>query len=203
MYCFMCGRPAASQCPICRRFYCPHHGGRRCVECTRSAVESGALPFQTTDASLIIVSETQSLEPVRSGSLQRTIAVGAQQECQGLILSLISIEVYDDGFVANFRLAVAGPPKSAEQLPGVMPILTASATESDNVVYFAYPRPAMGPPGDWYASLRFAPPLRDTSRYLTIAVIKIEWLPRQPSSKIIEWLGPWTFEVTLIADAPC
>ncbi len=202
MHCFICSQPAIGQCPICWRFYCPQHGNRRCVECARSAPEFGAIPFQTTDETPITLSEAYSLEPVRSSALQRVIAVGAQQECHELILSLISIEVYDDGFAANFRLALAGPPKSTEQLPGVTPILAASAAESDKVVYFASSNPAMGPSGDWYTSLRFAPPLRDTSSSLTIAVVKIEWLPGQPFSKMIEWLGPWTFEVALTADAP-
>lgn len=160
------------------------------------------MPFQTTDETPITGVEFQSLEPVRSSHLQRVIAVGAQQECRGLILSLISVEVYDDGFAANFRLALAAPSDSAEQLPGAMPILAASAAESDKVVYFASPSPSMGPHGDWYASLRFEPPLRDASRHLTIAVIKIEWLPRVPFSKIVEWHGPWMFEVTLTADVP-
>ncbi len=159
MHCFICGQPVIGQCPVCWRFYCSQHGNRRCVECVRSEV----VPFQTANEGPIIVSEVQSLEPVRSSTLQRVIAVGAQQKCRGLMLSLIAIEVYDDGFAVDFRLALADPSKSAEQFPGGMPILAASATGVDQMVYFASPISAMGPPGNWYTSLRFAPPLRDTS----------------------------------------
>jgi hypothetical protein len=202
MHCFMCSQPAIGQCPVCWRFYCSQHGNRRCIECAHAAPELRSIPFQTTDETPIIVSEARSLEPVRSSALRRVIAVGAQQKCRGLILSLIAIEVYDDGFAVDFRLALADPSKSAEQLPGVVPILAASAAGSDQAVYFASPISAMGPPGNWYTSLRFAPPLRDTSSPLVMTVIKIDWLPLPPSSRMIEWPGPWTFDVTLTADAP-
>jgi hypothetical protein len=137
------------------------------------------------------------VEPIRVSALQRVIASGEQQEYRGLTLSLVSIEVFDDGFAASFRLAFADS-SAAEQVPGLIPLLAVSAADEHGVAYYASPTPALGPRGDWHAAIRFEPALRHAGGQLTISIIKIEWLPTPPASDAdAKWYGPWTFQVAL------
>lgn len=194
MICFVCSEPAVGQCQVCWRFYCSQHGDRRCVECSHSTPSSEFMKPQGVGISSV---EVRSLEPARVSNLQRVIASGEQQTYEGLSLSLVSVEVYDDGFAANFRLAFAES-TAARRIPGLTPLLAVSAMDAQGTTYYASPAPAIGPLGDWHATIRFEPALHSAAGQLTASIVKIEWLPAPPTSEIItKWYGPWTFQVTL------
>ncbi len=195
MHCFICNQPAIGQCQICWRFYCLQHGNRQCVECAGSVSRADAPRPDVTDTGPVSIA-VHPLGTIRSSQLQRVIALGERQEYQGLILSLISVEVYNDGFASNFRLTFTNS-TDARQAPGAAPVLMANARDALGTGYYAPSVLAMGPHGDWHASIRFEPALREKSDQLAVSVVKIEWLPQLPSSDIVKWFGPWTFQVPL------
>jgi len=196
MICFTCRQPAVGQCPICWRFYCSQHGNRRCFECFNSLPSSESAESQITGKGIASV-EIRSLELGRASQLRRVVTSMQQHEHQNLIISLISVEVYDDGFAADFRLTFADS-VVAEQMPGQVPILFAGGTNTDGTACYASPTPAIGSLGDWRALIRFEPALRSASGEVSLSVVKIEWLPMPSTANpITRWYGPWSFQVTL------
>lgn len=197
MICFKCDQQAVGQCPVCWRFYCPQHGNRRCNECayTTSGVEF--IGSRIISKGPITSVEVQPLEPIRVGRLQRVIVSGDHQEYKGLIIGLVCIEVYSDGFVAIFRLTLADS-TVAQHIPSPVPLLAATASDEEGTAFYASPQAAIGPIGDWHAIVRFEPSLRETSNRLSISIVRIEWLPIPPASSVItKWFGPWTFQIQI------
>ena len=154
-------------------------------------------------------------EPVRPRldcalrELVEVVAVGETVRVGDTTVSLLSLERYDDGFVAQFRLLHEYGRGDGDDdlavLSTAMPELRVSATDDQGHRYDVWPHGGGGGGGrgllSWRYAFRFAPAVPPAARAVTLAVEAIEWRRMDPETRRLvpasEVVGPWTFTVGL------
>lgn len=134
-------------------------------------------------------------------ALVRVLAVGQTRDVRGTKLTLLSVERYDDGFVAQFGLR-----REASDAAGTitMPDLLPEATDDRGGRYVAWPHGGSGGGHPsrmtWRCAFRFAPALDAAAAELRIEVPEIGLVRPDPAGEVSEEevvAGPWSFAVPL------
>lgn len=133
--------------------------------------------------------------------LVRVLAVGQTRNVRGTMLTLLSIERYDDGSVAQFWLRREASGAAGNiAMPDFLPV----ATDDRGGRYVAWPHGGSGggPPSriNWRCAFRFAPALDAAAAELQIEIPEIGLVRTDPSGEVSEEevvAGPWSFAVPL------
>ena len=115
MNCHIRADSATGQCQVCWKFYCAGHGDVACQPCQGQRSATGALPGW--DRIGTVIGEDRPPNPPRVSRptdierlpLQRVIAVGQNVLHGETEVTLVSLELFGEGFIANFRLTGWGP----------------------------------------------------------------------------------------------
>jgi hypothetical protein len=149
MICYICHQPSVGQCQACWKFYCESHGDVACQPCQQQ-LDAAHQPGRGTGR--ISVRQDVRRQSASPGSapppspeeqpLQRVIGV-TQTAGQGETeVTLVSLELYAAGFIANFRLR-GKPPNQPITGPfdGIFrPNYYPEASDDLGNVYYGSPR---------------------------------------------------------------
>lgn len=133
--------------------------------------------------------------------LVRVLAVGQTRDVRGTKLTLLSVERYDDGFVAQFwvRREMSDPTWTVAA-PDFLPV----AIDDRGGRYVAWPHGGSGGGHPsrmtWRYAFRFAPALDAAAAELRLEVPEIGLVRPDPARDLSEEevvAGPWSFAVPL------
>ncbi len=135
------------------------------------------------------------------------LAVAQSVHTGSTTFSLLSVERYADGFVAQFRVGQEYSPDACGQQQQRFPELVCEATDDRTGRYTAWPTGGSGSAGQglrvWRLAYRFAPALDHAAQELRLIVVELVWrahalMPVEAERAV----GPWTFPVPLPPGAP-
>lgn len=194
MICHICAQPAIGQCKTCLKFYCAAHGDQLCQQC-KAKLPMGH--FSPTFAQTVLTSSSiGSGNPAASHSAkltegvpERVLGVGKTIQADGFQIVLLSVELYRDGFVANFRLIGERP--MFPMIPG----LSIEATDSIGNQYDGQAGSGTGTGQMWQTAFPFGPAVPSNAKGLRLTVREIT--VRGPGIEYLAPLvkGPWVFDV--------
>ena len=210
MNCHVCAESATGQCQICWKFYCAEHGDRVCQTCQkqRQAVRDPS----EWDRMDTVRGEHRPPRPPRPPgpdierqALQRVIGVGQNiqlGEAGETEVTLVSLELFEGGFIANFRLRGWGPgtnPHADLRQPGFIrsPEFYVEAIDDQDNKYQAFPGSGGGGRAHWRKSHRFSPELATAEGELHVTIEEIQWSPHGGGVRTLIETGPWQFDVPL------
>lgn len=111
-------------------------------------------------------------------------------------LTLISLELHEEGFAANFHLQVGEPSDSSQDF-GRMPSFQAQATDDQGGKYESSRGRGGGGDGHWRLTQNFIPDLAVSVRQLHVSIGEIQWMGRGSEVRSAIESGPWEFDVSL------
>ena len=145
----------------------------------------------------------EAFKDQRLEEIVRVIGVGERRVGGDLALTLLSVEIYRDGFVAQFHLVGGRPTEGASGMPG-FPQFTAAASDDRGTIYRERPYGGSGggnSPGrvSWRMASAFAPALGEGARALTLRVGEVAWstIAEGEMRASHTTAGPWEFVVGL------
>ncbi len=212
MRCYMCNESAIGQCRACWKFYCSQHVDEFFLSCSGLALPrrvrttftiEEAEPF-SQEQGPIGVRRLEVKRPAQSEALRHLIPVVITQEREGVEVTLLCVELYDSGFIINYRLRLVGEGRISQSQP-ILPLLSFSIRDSLGHTYTAGYDGTTGPLGDWRGSERVGPAISPEVEELTVVVTEIQWLsfaPKQETQQLQFQGGPWEFRVPLRPLAP-
>jgi hypothetical protein len=218
MVCHVCDAPAIGQCQVCWRFYCREHGEIICEPCNEKSPDWQASPGQS-DA---VLSHTLSVsgpdEPpptpeqlqemmkqmglVRKTILRRVVPVVQTQTVGDTQITLVSLDIYEECFVANVRMRMLERDRDPARGPFQgMPDLDWHVSDNTGREYSTTFGGGGGNSDEFRWEVTVAPAIADDVHQLDFVINQLEWraLPFMPNlgpKKKIE-PGPWRFEVAL------
>ena len=196
MNCHICGQPATGQCRVCWKFYCPAHGDLACQPCQqqRTADRGPSMVLMGhDDGSGSARPRPLRLDrrvPVRIIEAIDTVKYGETE------LTLISLEIYEDAFAANFHLQVGIQSDSSPGFRG-MPDFQMQATDDQGGSYESSRGRGGGGDANWRLTQNFTPNLAASARHLYVSIEEIQWLRGGPGDSPATESGPWAFDVRL------
>ncbi len=129
--------------------------------------------------------------------LVRVCAVAQTQVSDGISLTLLSLELYDDGFMGVFRLV----PGTSRPVP---PVLTLEVRDDRGGRYSGQMGGGSGGPGEycqWRLAYIFTPAIHAAARELYLEVGELRYLHYDKDrGGLVEddvQRGPWVFPVSL------
>jgi hypothetical protein len=132
--------------------------------------------------------------------LVRVCAVAQIQEQAGTTVGLLSLELYDDGFMGVFRLL----PKNGRVVP---PVLSLEVRDDRGGHYFGHMGGGSGGPGEhhqWRLAYIFTPAVDPAARELRIEVSELRYqhYDKERGAMVEDEAlrGPWVFTVPLVAE---
>jgi len=138
-------------------------------------------------------------------ALQRVIAV-AQKVQHGDTgeseSTLVSLELFESGFIANFRLRGWGPGTNPHDDPGQpsffrAPNYNVGAFDDHGIIYQGTPGGGGGGSAHWRNHHRFTPGLAMADGQIHFAIEEILWTPHRAGGRTMVETGPWQFDVSL------
>ncbi len=128
---------------------------------------------------------------------QRVIRVGTSQVHHGWSISLMSVELWDREFTANFRLHHAGE----ETLSPLLALTTRDDRGNEYRAEFSGGSGGGGPDSEqWHHIYDFTPALDPAARELRLEAAEVPWRawgPRGEGGIVAVARGPWAFAVPL------
>lgn len=212
MRCHMCHEMAVGQCQSCWKFYCQAHGDILCEQCKpeQPRTDVGAHTSLTAAHQIGHAEEegqgTSSHLPsslpgiMEARVLERVVPI-AQTKTQGSTeLTLLSLEVYDDGFILHYQLRALE--EEREVRPGVMifpghPEVIFEIRDDLGNEYKGFPGGAGGSHKQWRGEHRFTPRIDQKARTLHLRVEEVQWLAHGAGQRSRIQPGPWEFAVSL------
>jgi hypothetical protein len=210
--CYVCHQPSVGQCQSCWKFYCPDHGDVLCRACREQAprwdhspgtggfVEFGAgagghpdEPPPDIDAML------QEAGIPRRRVLLRVVPAVQTQTVGETQVGVVSLELYDDAFVANVqlrRLEERRPDNPFLAMPG-MPHFVFEASDDTGQTYTGSQSSGGGDGAEWKFEAVFTPALPEDATSLTLIVKELRWLAMGAGGRSRLEPGPWRFEIPL------
>jgi hypothetical protein len=197
MNCHICNRPAIGQCQACWKFYCAEHGDRLCDKCAHPAKTEE--PTGETEGPIIIAPWIVGAVEPTEGKILRVVPVILTRDQEGVEITIVSLELYDNGFLINYRLR---DPNQVGLVLGrratLIPILTFDVQNDLGQTYYGFPSAAtVGPPGDWRGIARLGSAIEQGVRELRVRVTEIEWRSWHPEQKNVTQQGLWEFQIRL------
>ncbi len=134
------------------------------------------------------------------------LPVGTSHRAGDETVTLLSVERYRDGFLAQLRvLAEYAPPAPLPERAGLLPEVHLAATDDRGGAYTPWPHGGSGGGGrgvlQWRHAYRFAPALPPEARELRLTVERVAWHRYEPGQQELvverEQAGPWAFTVAL------
>ncbi|MEE8466747.1 MAG: hypothetical protein V3S68_09740, partial [Dehalococcoidia bacterium] len=211
MNCHICGQPATGQCRVCWKFYCAEHGDRVCQTCQQQQeAATGAPPGWDRMGPGVPGQHRTPGSPrpprppgpdIERQTLQRVLGVGKSiqhGDAGETEVTLLSLELFESGFIANFRLRGWGPgenPHADFPQPGFIrsPTFYAEAVDDHGNNYQSFPGRGGGGRAQWRMSHRFSPELAVTDGQLHITIEEIQWSPQGAGVRTMIETGPWQF----------
>jgi hypothetical protein len=145
--------------------------------------------------------------------LERVIPIAQTRALGDTEVTLISVEVYNGGFVLNHRIRSLGAKEDQRQAfhswfskqeiprstsPDIgFPEVTWQASDDQESNYTSVPEGSGGSAADYSGSTAFLPTLSKEATRLVISLDEVRWMPvnRRQRSRVDP--GPWRFEVPL------
>ena len=211
MNCHICDESATGQCQVCWKFYCASHGDRVCRSC-QSQGGTTAAPAGWDRMGAVVGEHRVPGSPrperppdIEGQPLQRVIGVGQNiqlGEAGETEVTLVSLELFEGGFIANFRLRGWGPgtnPHADLRQPGFIrsPEFYVEAIDDQDNKYQAFPGSGGGGRAHWRKSHRFSPELATAEGELHVTIEEIQWSPHGGGVRTLIETGPWQFDVPL------
>lgn len=114
-------------------------------------------------------------------------------------ITLVSLELYTDSFIANFRFQGSPPNPSQLDQPdrGHMLLFNAEASDDLGNGYQGQPRGGGGNWQNWRLSAYFTPAHPVEARILNFTVPEVNWMARGPGLRWAIEPSPWEFRVEL------
>ena len=213
MNCHICANSATGQCQVCWKFYCADHGDRICQTCQKQREATGN-PAGWDSMGTVIGEHRSPRTPrgnrppgpdIERQPLQRVIGVGQNVrlgDTGETEVTLVSLELFEGGFVANFRLRGWGPgtnPHADLPQPGFIrsPDFYVEAFDDQGNKYQAFPGSGGGGSAHWRKSHRFSPELATKDGHLHVTIEEIQWTPHGGGVRTLVEPGPWRFDVSL------
>ena len=222
MNCHICGQSSIGQCQGCWKFYCARHSSVVCEECARAeAGESGVRYVKVIAKQLkeedLARREMDTLQPdprklmrwTTSGRdrLERVIPAAQTQTSGDTEVILLSVEVYNGGFVLNYRIRSMLAKNAMRRLfqsrrrptdwPDVgIPHADWEATDDEATAYERVPQGSGGSTGELSGSTAYFPKLSKTAKRLIISAKGVHWIGSSSDTEP-ENPRPWRFEIPL------
>jgi hypothetical protein len=136
--------------------------------------------------------------------LVRVVGVGKSQLIDGVTISLLAVEVYEDGFAIPLVIrAAAGRDFALAQIPEYEDAarLELQVTDDAGNTYSAWPWGVAGSDAEQRCQVALTPPLPQSARALNVRIEEVV-LRRHSKSQDrkvseIRWRGPWLFTIDL------
>jgi hypothetical protein len=128
--------------------------------------------------------------------LQRVVAVSQTQSAQGISITRLSLERYQDGFAAHFRFTSDDPRYSKT----FRPFIKGTDTLGQTYVHHLLAGNGRGRPLDWRKACSFTPPPVVFDVVIEVTAINSAIQNPAPSTPITteRRSGPWVFHVPLL-----
>ena len=204
MNCHICSQPATGQCQVCSKFYCADHGDVMCQVCQG---QRGVIGPSAGSASGGIVigrpsSTRSSPSNIEAQSLQRVIGVGQAVRHGQIEVTLLSLELYEQGFVVNFNLRDWGRGSTRDASlsdPDLFraAMFDATAVDDQGNIYRGFPGSGGGNSGQWRQAQHFTPEVATARGHLHVSIKEIQWIAQGASARSTTEPGPWEFDVHL------
>ncbi len=203
MNCHICLQPAIGQCQRCWKFYCADHGDRLCTMCTREAAVTGSILPGFRRPSPFGIKDVEELRdriargPIaRHEQLVRVIAVGQTQMSNGSEVSVLSLDLYDDGVRMNYR--IRDTIEQTERLALGFLQFDWKAVDDVGTNYISRPLDGGGSDKELRGAHSFSPALPQAATRLELSLAAIP--RRDPTGARADPIlqpGPWRFEIPL------
>jgi len=148
--------------------------------------------------------DREAFQKQRLTDVLRVIGVGERAGSSGIALTLLAVELYRDGAVAQFHLVqhgVTGGPGDAFGLPR----FEVQATDDRGTAYKERPYGGSGGGTDgggvvWRMASAFAPAVPEGARELRLRVAEVVWSTLSGSEMVDSQrtAGPWEFRIRLV-----
>jgi hypothetical protein len=127
--------------------------------------------------------------------LVRVLPIAQAQQFGDVQVTLLSLEIYDEGFLATLRIVVTGG-IPFEDANVTSPIMARDDQDAQYVGHTDWLR--LGPDRQWRLTVAFAPGLPSTARQLELEMSPLQWESRSESGVREEHAaGPWLFTIPL------
>ncbi len=206
MNCHVCTQPATGQCQVCSKFYCADHGDVVCQPCQEQRSATGAPPGWEPMGTVIGQPRTPRSPRISRPSdiedqpLRRVIGVGQTVRHGVTEVALVSLELYADGSMVNFRLRKTPPngPRPSPVATTHHPEFSPEAADDLGNEFQVWPRSGGGG-GDryWRASMQLDPEIPDQAKSLHVTISEVQWHGRGRGQESFTEPGPWEFDVSL------
>lgn len=170
---------------------------------TSPAMRTSSVASSITSSKMVLEGTSQS-----PAQLLKVIPIAQEQKQQGTTLTLVSLEVYSDGFVIQGQIfAENAPPTTPDHslLPDIPSFL---GSDDLGNFYRGDSKGGSGSQQHWRFSHIFKPALHSNAQELRLEIPKIIWQRfdwqrgerNQPRQRQIEReAGPWIFTINLLA----
>jgi hypothetical protein len=193
MTCHICPEPAIGQCPTCWKFYCASHGDILCQSCQPE-------PEQPTQDAPGLSGAAQMPGSMRATTLERVVPIAETKTCGKTELTLISLELYEDGFSLGYlaRELEQPPPMSSAtwMFPRMLTPLFSARDDRGSTYSAGFSGAGGGQGGVSRGGVRFTPSVDPTIKKLTLRVEQLAWMAHGGGPSRIDE-GRWEFEVAL------
>ena len=213
MNCHICAEPAIGECQVCWKFYCAQHGDRRCQTCQKERESAGSTGGWASRYGVVGEPRSPRAPGVRrtprpdidKEALQRVIAVAQKIQLGDTgetEVSLVCLELFESGFIANFRLRGWGPgsnPQDDPDQPNVnrAPEFYVEAVDDHSNKYQGSPGGGGGGSAHHRNNHRFTPGLTTADGQLHFTIEEILWTSHRAGVRQMIETGPWKFDVSL------
>ena len=204
MNCHICSEPALGQCPVCEKFFCSAHGDKICQRCsqlTASGREEGdqaRLQLVRSDQHDLRHDDARRRWLHLDKSIpERVIEVIGSYMHGERTVTLVSLELYKIGFLADFRF----DGMEGGQLPlghVFVPRISSRAIDDKGGSYKSTSGTGKGNSGSQCLSCQYTPAVATEVRTLHVTIDDIEWIGYGIlETRTVVEQGPWEFDVTL------
>ena len=208
MNCHICAESATGQCQVCWKFYCAEHGDRLCQTCQQQGGADGTTLGSASGS--IVIGRPSSASSVSGGHpadiegqpLERSIGVVQTVRHGETEVTLVSLELYEAGFVANFILRDLGRGSSVDAALTDSELFRAAmfdakAADDQGNVYSGFPGRGGGRAGQWRQAQHFTPAVAASQGKVHVSIDQIQWIAQGASARSSTETGPWEFDVPL------
>ncbi len=213
MNCHICAEPAIGECQVCWKFYCAEHGDRRCQTCQKE--RESAVTYGRWDSMGAVTDEPRSSRApgdsrpprpdIDKEVLQRVIAVAQKVQLGDTgetEVTLVCLELFESGFIANFRLRGWGPgsnPQDDPDQPNInrAPDYYVEAVDDHGNKYQGRSGGGGGGNAHHRNNHRFTPGLTTADGQLHFTIEEILWTSHRAGVRQMIETGPWQFDVSL------
>jgi len=223
MRCHICDKPSIGQCKSCWKFYCKDHGDVFCQKCSEGEAAEWHPAHgrwwvgNELTASTPVIMEAQAIGPDESAEqirkaldefpalkfkgeeLLRVVPVVQEQTMGKTRLTIISLELYSDGFTMQYEVAridAPADPRLAMMEPSY-PEVHWEASDDTGAKYVGMNLDGGSTERGWRTREVFAPCVSVGASRLTLVSGEILWMAFGPGMRSRVEPGPWRFEIPL------